>query len=532
METKSFIFNVAPPNRGELKWGIALLNAFPKKIRIFDTTLRDGEQTPGVSLTPESKLRIARSLDKLRVDVIEAGFPAVSEGEMEAVKLIAKEGLNAEVCSFVRGVKEDIDIALECGTQSVHLVIPTSNLHLKYKLNKTREEVLELVEKSVQYAKDHGLIVELSAEDATRSEFNFVKEFFAKGISAGADRICPCDTVGVLTPEKSYEFFLDMRKAFKDIIISAHCHDDFGMGVANSIAALRAGANQVHATINGLGERAGNAALEEIAAALKLIYGVELPIKTELLYSTSTLVARLTGVPVQPNKAIVGENAFTHESGIHTHAILAHPLTYEPISPELVGVTRRLVAGKHAGSHGIKASLEKMGLHPTDEQIREISMRVKALGDKGKKVTDADLMAVAEAVMGLPQNRPIKLEELTVVTGDRVTSTASVRLKLDNKMVSEAATGVGPVDAAINAVRKAVLVVEPIHLDQYYVKAITGGTDAMVEVIVRLRKGDRTATAMGVREDIVMASVEAVISGMNVLMADYNKRGSKQAEKS
>jgi D-citramalate synthase len=514
--------------KGELKWGIALLNAFPKKIRIFDTTLRDGEQTPGVSLTPDNKLRIAKSLDKLGVDVIEAGFPAVSEGEMEAAKLIAKEGLRAEICNFVRGTKSDIDTALKCDTQSVHLVIPTSDLHLQYKLKKTRDEILRLVEESVQYAKDHGLIVELSAEDATRSEFNFVKEFFAKGISVGADRICPCDTVGVLTPEKSYKFFSDMSETFKDIIISAHCHDDFGMGVANSIAALRAGAHQVHATINGLGERAGNAALEEIAAALKLIYGVELSIKTELLYRTSTLVTRLTGVPVQPNKAIVGENAFAHESGIHTHAILSHPSTYEPISPEIVGVTRRLVAGKHAGSHGIRASLEKIGLHPTDKQLKEVSMRVKTLGDKGKKVTDADLMAVAEVVMGLPQARPINLEELTVVTGDRVTSTASVRLKLNDKVVSEAATGLGPVDAAINAVRKAILVVEPIHLERYHVKAITGGTDAMVEVVVRLRKGDRTATAMGVREDIVMASVEAVLSGMNVLMADYNKRGNKQ----
>ncbi|UCE15763.1 MAG: 2-isopropylmalate synthase [Candidatus Bathyarchaeota archaeon] len=518
--------------RANVKWGIVLLNAFPKKIRIFDTTLRDGEQTPGVSLTPENKLRIAKSLDELGVDVIEAGFPAVSKGEMEATKLIAKEGLRAEICSFVRGVEKDIDMALKCDAQSVHLVIPTSDLHLEYKLKKTREDILKLVEESVQYAKDHGLIVELSAEDATRSEFNFIKEFFAKGLSVGADRICPCDTVGILTPEKSYKFFSDMRKAFKDTIISAHCHDDFGMGVANSIAAFRAGANQVHATINGLGERAGNAALEEIAAALRLIYSVEVSIKTELLYRTSQLVARITGSPVQPNKAIVGENAFTHEAGIHTHAILAHPSTYEPISPEIVGVTRRLVAGKHSGSHGINASLEKIGLRPTDKQLKEISMRVKIVGDKGKKVTDADLMAVAEAVMGLPQTRPISLEELTVVTGDRVTSTASVRLKLNNKVVSEAATGLGPVDAAINAVRKAVLVVEPILLENYHVKAITGGTDAMVEVIVRLRKGDRTATAMGVREDIVMASVEAVLSGMNVLMTDYNKRGDKQTEKS
>jgi len=512
-----------------VKWGIALSNRFPEKVRFFDTTLRDGEQTPGLSLTPENKLRIAKRLDELRVDVIEAGFASVSEGEMEAVKLIVKEGLKAEICSCSRGVKGDIDAVIESGADSVHLVIPTSDTHLQYKLRKTREEVLKITEECVQYAKDHGLIVELSAEDATRADLNFVKKVFSIGVSTGADRICPCDTVGVLTVEKTYQLFSDMRETFSNIPISAHCHNDLGMAVANSITALRAGANQVHATINGLGERAGNASLEEIAVALKALYGLEIPIKTELLYSTSRLVARLTGIYVQPNKAIVGENAFAHMSGIHTHGVLTHPSTYEPISPELVGVTRRIVAGKHAGSHGIKATLEEMGLHPTEEQLKEIFLRVKNLGDKGKKVMDADLLAIAEAVMGLQSVKPIQLEEVTVVTGDKVTPTASVRLKLYDKEVTGAGTGVGPVDAALNAARKAILDVEPIHLEQYHVKAITGGTDAMVEVVVRLRKGDRTATAMGVREDIVMASVEAVLSGMNVLMTNYNKSGNSKA---
>jgi D-citramalate synthase len=510
-----------------VKWGIALSKGFPEKIRFFDTTLRDGEQTPGVSLTPENKLRIAKRLDELGVDVIEAGFAAASEGEMNAIKLIAKEGLRAEICSFARGVISDLDAVLKSDAASVHLVIPTSDLHLQYKLKKGREEVLKLTEECVQYGKDHGLIVELSAEDATRSDFNFLTKMFATGISAGADRICPCDTVGVLTPEKTHKLFSDLREKFAGTLISAHCHDDFGMAVANSIAALRAGANQVHVTINGLGERAGNAALEEIAAALKGIYGVDTAIKTKLLYSVSRLVARLTGVPVQPNKAIVGDNAFAHESGIHTHAILAHPSTYEPVSPELFGVTRRIVAGKHAGSRGIKATLDEMGLHPTDEQLKEILLRVKSLGDKGKKVTDADLQAIAETVMGLPKTRHIKLEELTVVTGDKVTPTASVKLNLDGRLITEAATGIGPVDAAINAVRKAVSAVEPIHLEQYHVESITGGTDALVEVVVRLRKGERTATAMGARGDIVMASVEAMLNGMNVLMTDYNKLGNE-----
>ena len=508
----------------DVKWGIALSNRFPEKIRVFDTTLRDGEQTPGISLTPESKLRIAKRLDELGVDVIEAGFAAVSEGEMEAVKLIAKQGLKAEICSAARGTIGDIDAVAESGADSIHLIIPTSDLHLEYKLKKTRAEILKITENCVKHAKNQGLIVELSAEDATRADLNFLKKFFVTGIAAGADRVVACDTVGVLTPEKSYELFSDLRSSLDVPVVSVHCHNDFGMAVANSIAALRAGANQFHATINGLGERAGNASLEEIVISLKSLYKLDLAIKTELLYSTSQLVSRVTGIYVQPNKAIVGENAFTHESGIHTQGLLANPLTYEPISPELVGGTRRISPGKHSGTHGILDSLEKMGLKPTEEQLKEVFLRVKSVGDKGKTVTDADLLAIAESVLGLSKTKPIQLQEITVVSGNTVTPTASVRLKLNEKEVNGAAIGVGPVDAAINAVKKAILEVEPILLEQYNVKAITGGTDAMVEVVVRMRKGDRTATAMGVREDIVMASMDAVLGAMNVLTTDYNNK--------
>ena len=280
--------------------------------------------------------------------------------------------------------------------------------------------------------------------------------------------------------------------------------------------------------MNGLGERAGNASLEEITVALKANYNVKLSIKTELLYETSRLVSRITEFPLQPNKAIVGENAFVHESGMHTHGILAHPLTYEPFPPELIGRTRRIASGKHSGSHGIKASLNEMGLEPNSEQLKEIFLRVKSLGDKGKRVSDADLQAIAEAVMELPTIRPIKLEEITVVTGSRVTSTASVRLNLNGKMLTEAATGVGPVDAAINAIKKAVGIVEPIQLENYSVKAITGGTNAVTEVAVRISKGDRKATAIGVNEDIVIASVQAMLSGMNVLMTNYNNQKPKE----
>ena len=506
----------------EVKWGITLFNRFSDKIRVFDTTLRDGEQTPGVSLTPENKLRIAQKLDELGVDVIEAGFAAVSQGEMDAIKLIAKQNLKAEICSAARGTKGDINAVTKSDADSIHLIIPTSDLHLKFKIRKTREEILKITEERVEQAKKQGLIVELSAEDATRTDVNFLKEFFSKGIAAGADRVVACDTVGVLTPEKAYDLFSDLRDSLQVPIVSVHCHNDFGMAVANSISALRAGANQFHATINGLGERAGNASLEEIVIALKSLYKKDVEIKTGLLYSISQLVSRLTGIYVQPNKAVVGENAFTHESGIHTQGLLANPLTYEPISPELVGGTRRISSGKHSGIHGIKDTLDKMGLEPTNEQLKEIALRIKNVGDKGKIVMDADLLAITETVMGLNKIKPIQLKEITVVSGDKVTPTASVRLRLNKKEVCGAAFGVGPVDAAINAVKAAIIETEHIHLEKYHVKAITGGTDAMVEVVVTMRKGNRKVTAMGVRGDIVMASIEAVISGINVLTTFYN----------
>jgi len=478
----------------------------------------------GVLLTPEKKLLIAKQLDKLGVDIIEAGCPVVSEGEMKALKLITGEGLNAEICVFARAVKSDIDAAVDCGAQSVFLVIPASDIHIKAKLRKTHEEILELTEECTRYAKDCGLIVELGPEDATRANSKFLEQMIAAGVAAGADRVTPPDTVGVMTPERIFMFFKELKEAFPKVRFGTHCHDDYGMAVANSISALRAGAEEVHGTINGLGERAGNAALEEIAVSLKLQYGLGLAIKTELLYETSMLVSALTGMNVQSNKAIVGENAFVHEAGIHTHAILRDPLTYEPIPPKVVGRTRRIVAGKHAGSAGLRAALNEMGLSPTDEQTKQIFQRVKSVGDRGKRVTDADLKAIAESIMGVPISSAIKLEELTVVTGDRVTPTSSVKLNVYGKALSEAATGIGPVDAAMNAIRKAVTVVEPIRLEEYHVNAITGGTDALVEVMVRLRKGDRIATAMGAHGDIVMASVEAMLSGMNVLMG--NQRNS------
>ena len=495
-------------------------------MKFLDTTLRDGEQTPGVSLVPENKLRIAQRLDELGVDFIEAGFAAVSEGELESIRLIAKQGLKADVSSAARGTIGDIDAVIKSEASTVSMIIPTSDLHIECKLRKTRDQILKTIAECVSYAKAHGLKVEFLAEDATRSDFEYLTQAFITAQDAGVDRITPCDTVGILTPERSAELYQKLKERIR-VPLGVHCHNDFGMAVASSVAALGSGAEEVHATINGLGERAGNASLEEIVVTLKTLYKLDLNIKTELLYGTSQLVSRLTGVHVQPNKAVVGENAFTHESGIHTQGMLANPLTYEPIAPELVGCVRRISPGKHSGSHAIRADLEKMGLKPSEAQFKEIYKRIKELGDKGKTVMDADVLAIAETVLGLSGEKPIVLEEITYVGGNKVTSTASAKIKLNSKEVWGSGIGVGPVDAAINAVKDALKETEPITLEQYMVKAITGGTDAMVEVVVHMRKGNRTVTAMGVREDIVKASIEAVISGMNVLKTDYNGKSLK-----
>jgi D-citramalate synthase len=452
------------------------------------------------------------------VEVIEAGFAAVSEGELKALKLIASEGLEAEICSAARGVKRDIDIAIDAGVDSVNIIVPTSDLHIEQKLGKTRELVLDMMADAVVHAKDHGLVAELSTEDGTRTDRFFLKQVVRRALEVGVDRTALCDTVGILTPERAYEFFSDMRGMFPEAVLSVHCHDDFGLAVANSLAGLMAGADQVHATINGVGERAGNTSLEEIAVALKVIYGVETSIRTERLYVTSQLVSRLMGMPVQANKAIVGANAFSHESGIHTHALLKNPLTYEPIRPELVGAVRGLVSGKHAGSHGLRKSLGDMGLKPSETDFKEILRRVKSYGDRGESVTDADLLDVANSVMGIRSKTPLKLEEFTVVTGNKITPTSSVKLMLNGDVFLEAATGNGPVDATLNAVSKAITPDQRAHLDRYHVEAITGGTDAVVNVGVKLSRGDRVVTSKGVNEDIVMASVEAFLRGMNVLL--------------
>ncbi|MEM2211141.1 MAG: 2-isopropylmalate synthase [Nitrososphaerales archaeon] len=489
-------------------------------IRIFDTTLRDGEQTPGVSLTPQQKLEIAKQLDKLGVDTIEAGFPITSSGEVESVKLIAKAGLNAEICGLARVEKKDIDLAIDCGVSCIHTFIATSDTHLQYKLKITREEALQKAVEAVEYIKSHGLTVEFSAEDATRSDPEFLIKIFKAVVDAGVDRIDIPDTVGIATPAKIAEL-VKLVKAHCNIPISLHCHNDFGLAVANTLAGIEAGATQAHLTINGIGERAGNAALEEVVMALHCLYGKKTKINTKLIYETSRMVSRIMGIVVQPNKAIVGENAFGHESGIHTHGVLSHPLTYEPFDPALVGRRRWLQAGKHAGTHGIRAQLEELGIYPTDEQIKEIVRKVKELGDKGKRVSDADLLAIASTTCEKvkEEERIVKLLDLGVITGINVVPTASVKLEIDGKIYVTAETGVGPVDSAMKAIQKITDNLANIRLKEYRLEAITGGSDALADVLIKVEDKDgNIAAARATGEDIVVASVDAMIEGINKIL--------------
>ncbi|ABK77246.1 isopropylmalate/homocitrate/citramalate synthase [Cenarchaeum symbiosum A] len=501
------------------------------RIRIFDTTLRDGEQTPGVSLSPEQKLQIARMLDELGVDAIEAGFPVISEGESKAVKMIATAGLSADICGLARADKRDIDAAADAGLDYVHLFIATSDIHLKHKLMMDREEAVRRAISSIEYAKSRGMKVEFSAEDATRTERGFLRDFFKQVAEAGADRADIPDTVGYSTPAYMAEITRDAVEA-TGLPVSVHCHNDFGLAVANTISGLQAGATCAHVTINGIGERAGNASLEELVMALQCLQFDEARstgIHTEKLYGTSRAVSGLVGIQVQPNKAIVGENAFGHESGIHTHGVLSNPLTYEPISPELVGHTRRLEVGKHAGLHGMNAMLGEYGVKPTAEQSKVILSRVKALGDQGKKVTDVELLSIAGEVIGEPGlRRMVQLSGFSVSTGIGTMPYAFVKLNVDGKEFSATDYGVGPVDASLSAMQKITGEIAEVRIREYGLASISGGSNALCEVTIGVEdaKGNK-ASARSVGEDIVTTSVQAVIDGMNRIMLKKMLGGKK-----
>jgi len=493
----------------------------PEKVWIFDTTLRDGEQMPGVTYTIDEKILIAQQLDELRVPKIEAGFPITSIGETDSVKKIAGLGLDAQIVALARPLKEDIDRALDCDVPYIHIFISTSDLHIETMMKTTREDVLKQAVEGVEYAKEHGVFVEFSPQDATRTDMDYLIKICNATEDAGAEMLNIPDTVGVMTPRMTYEFFKELKAATR-VPLSAHAHNDLGQATANTLASIEAGAEQAHVCVNGLGERAGNTSLEEVVVSLIAQYGVETGIMTQKIAETSSLVERISGVYMPSSTPIIGDNAFSHEAGIHVHGLLSYSGNYEILSPEFVGKKSRIVAGKHAGRHGLSSMMEDLGLEPTRDQLKAIAAEVKTLGDRGKAVTDADLYAIAKHVMDLTEDDYVKLEQLVVVTGNTITPTASVTLMVDGDEYKGSGVGNGPIDSAINAIRNVVNGFAEITLEKFAMKAITGGTDAVADVTVHLRRGEKFVTANGVSGDTVMASVDAILKGMNRLLTKEN----------
>jgi D-citramalate synthase len=483
-------------------------------VQFLDTTLRDGEQAPGVSLTPDEKARIARSLDAAEIDVIEAGSACTGPGERETISRVTDLDLDAVVTSFCRGLQRDIDLALDCDVDGIDLVVPASDRHVTDKVGTSREANVETTAELVAYAKEHGLWVEVIGEDGSRADLDYLEELMTAALEAGADRVCYADTVGHATPDRT----LDAVSRLVDLgPTSTHTHDDLGLAVTNALVSVAAGADMVHGTVNGIGERAGNVALEEVAIALDHGYGVE-TMELSRIYELAQLVANTTGMPLPPNKAVVGQNAFTHESGIHTDGTLKDEAMYEPYPPEKVGRERRLALGKHAGRAGIEAALEEHGFDLDDDAVSEVVARVKEIGDRGKRVTDTDLLTIAEEVEGREHDRQVELLDLTAVSG--VTPpTASVRLSVEGEEREQAATGSGPVDAAMNAAEEVLSHAVDAALESYHVDAITGGTDAVVTVDVEMSRGDDTVTVSASDSDITHASVVAMVDAMDRLIA-------------
>jgi (R)-citramalate synthase len=486
------------------------------KLNVLDTTLRDGEQTPGVSLSPEEKVRIAKALDSLGVDFIEAGSACTSPGEAESIKLIANEGLNAKVLSFSRVTEKEVDLCMSCEVDGLFLVAPTSEDHIKFKLKTTPEDFLGRLDHVVQYARDQGIYLDLCCEDGSRSDIGYLKRILDT-VGDRIDRFTIADTVGASTPEKMAQFFKELS-AHKKMSYGVHCHDDLGMAVANTIESVKAGADTIDVTINGLGERAGNTPLEEAVGALELLYGYSTNIKTEKIFEISRLIEDLTGVAVQANKALVGKNAFRHESGIHVDGLLKHAGTYQFVDPEYVGRKKVFGFGKHVGGKGLKAILDSMKISTTEEQFMKIFNEIKRMGDSGKSVTDADLAAVVKQVKGEKGKDFLELLDLKIESGMKATPNAIVVVNAGGKELTELAEGNGPVDAALNAIMKAVGS-KKIKLEEYHVDAITGGTNATVSVSVRMKSGENVITASGVDTDIIMASVKAMVNGINHLLS-------------
>jgi 2-isopropylmalate synthase len=499
-----------------------------RKILIFDTTLRDGEQCPGASLNPEEKLEIARTLAKLKVDVIEAGFAIASPGDFEAVKMVAQQIKGPAICSLARCNKKDIQAAADAVKFSdrpyIHTFIATSPIHMEKKLRMTPDQVVETAVESVKFARSLCPYVEFSAEDAGRSDPAFLYKIVAAVIDAGAQTVNIPDTVGYTLPWIWGDLIENIIKNVpqikeKGVIISVHCHNDLGLATANSLAAVKAGANQVECTINGIGERAGNASLEEVVMAIKTrkdIFACETGIETREIYKASRQVSNLTGLLVQPNKAVVGANAFAHEAGIHQAGVLRARETYEIMSPQDIGLTEsRLVLGKHSGRHALADKLKDMGYQLTEENLEKAFKRFKELADKKKDISDRDLeIIVAEEVYVVPETYTI--ESIDVKSGTHLSPTATVELIYKGEKIKQTAVGAGPVDAVFKAIDD--LTKKKINLVDFTIQAITGGTDAQGEVTVRIKQNDHIFVGHGTSTDIIIASAKAYLAAINRLL--------------
>ncbi len=497
------------------------------RIIIFDTTLRDGEQSPGASMNLEEKLRIADMLDQMGVDVIEAGFPIASNGDFEAVSEVAKLVKRATICGLARASTKDIDRAWEALRYAkrgrIHTFISTSPLHMKYKLQMEPEVVLEAIAKSVSHARNLTDDVEWSAEDGTRTEHDFLCRAVEVAIKAGARTINLPDTVGYTVPSEykaMFEMVINRVPNADQAIFSTHCHNDLGLAVANSIAGIEGGARQVECTINGIGERAGNAAMEEIIMAIRTRHDslpFENNIVTEKLFPASHLLSTITGLTVQANKAIVGANAFAHESGIHQDGMLKNAQTYEIMTPESVGVRKSsLVMGKHSGRHAFRDKLRDLGYAELgDNALEDAFKRFKDLADKKKTVYDEDIIALVDDEV-MRGNDRVKFVSLEVTCGSKGPGTATMELNIDGDIKSVTAEGDGPVDAIFKAIRE--LVSHDAHLQLYQVHAVTGGTDAQAEVTVRLEENGKTVSGQGAHPDTLVASARAYVHALNKLL--------------
>ncbi len=488
-----------------------------KDVKIFDTTLRDGEQAPGIALSQDDKVRIALALDDLGVDIMEVGFAASGEAEKETIKRIVDASPNATLCSLARSNHSDVDAVIDSGLDYIHTFIATSELHMKYKLKMTPEDVRSKAIDTVEYARDHGLKVQFSCEDATRSDLEFMKSVYQGVEEAGASAINIPDTVGVIIPNAMRYLVGEIRKTVK-IPIAVHCHNDMGLAVANTIAAVESGATICHVCMNGIGERTGNAALEEVALNLFANYGVK-TVNMSKIGSVSKIVERVTGFNMAYNKPIVGRNAFAHESGIHVHGIMNNTSTYEPFLPELVGVDRQIVLGKHSGAHSVQGRLDALGIKFPSDHMPELMEMIKNIAIGGKEIDDAELMAIVDDLLykkGMAEKK-VSLDQLTVLTGKDTTSTATVTVTVgDDDRRTVASIGVGPVDAAINAIRMAVN--DKITMEEYKLSAITGKSDSICEVTVMVKNvqnDGNLSVGKAVGLDIVETSVDATMAAIN-----------------